>query len=262
MAIITANYFSDALRKKVTYRAIIPETYKRKQGTSKSVKYLYPTLYLLHGYTGDQNVWLEFSTIRQIAEEYEIAVIMPAGENSFYFDSPIGPQFSTFIGQELVEKTRTLFPLSLKREDTLLVGTSMGGYGALLNGLLYKNTFGYVGSFSGVILSASPEVNEGSAKIPIPILQTVVESGEWKDLPPELDLLQLFDKKGKSSVSQKLFLSCGTEDYLYRENSFFHRYLENKHIAHFYFEGPGEHNWPFWNHVLKIFMEWYENGGD
>lgn len=258
VAILTVSYQSGALNKQVTYRAIIPETKRRGEGKTIPSLELYPTLYLLHGYTGDQNDWLEYSLIREFAERYEIAVIMPAGENSFYFDPPIGPRYSTFIGKELVEKTRALFPLSHKREETLLAGFSMGGYGALLNGILHADTFGFVGSFSGVVLSASPDVNEGVIKIPIPILQMLVESGEWKDLPPRLDLLHLLEDTENRKKLPELFLSVGTEDYLYRENNYLHTYLEKENLSHYYFEGPGEHDWLFWNQVLPKFLNWYE----
>lgn len=258
MTILTASYHSEALNKQVTYRAIIPETKRNIDESLKSPKKLYPTLYLLHGYTGDENDWLQYSLIRELAEKHEIAIIMPAGENSFYFDPPIGPKFSTFIGKELVEKTRALFPLSHERGDTLLAGFSMGGYGALLNGILHAKTFGFVGSFSGVVLSASPDINEGTIKIPLPILQIIVKSGEWKDLPPRLDILQLLEDPKNRKKLPELFLSCGTEDYLYRENSYLHNYLEKKDISHHYFEASGEHDWLFWNQVVPKFINWYE----
>ena len=67
---------------------------------------------------------------------------MPAGENSFYVDDEArGHLYGEFIGCELVEHTRQLFHLSEKREDTFIAGLSMGGYGAIRNGLKYHQTF-------------------------------------------------------------------------------------------------------------------------
>lgn len=43
--------------------------------------------------------------------------------------------YGDFIGRELVELTRKIFPLSHKREDTFIGGLSMGGYGAIPNGI-------------------------------------------------------------------------------------------------------------------------------
>lgn len=250
MAIVTVNYFSDALSRNVTYRAIIPE--------QSSATVPLSSLYLLHGYTGDQNDWLEYSGIRNLAERFGLAVFMPAGENSFYFNHPDGPQFSTFIGKELVEQTRFLFPLSLKRENTLLAGLSMGGYGALLNGLVFPDTFGFIGSFSGVVFSRSSRMNEAHPRINIPLLQQITGSDQWNDLPEELDILQLLEKSANQMVFPHLFLACGKEDYLYLENRSLHCYLEEQNIQHHYAEWPGEHDWCFWNQAIEVFLKWYE----
>lgn len=48
---------------------------------------------------------------------------MPSGENRFYLDDEkSGELYGEFIGKELVEFTRKLFPLSDKREDTFIAG--------------------------------------------------------------------------------------------------------------------------------------------
>ena len=102
----------------------------------------WPTLYLLHGYTGNQVDWLYRSDIEKWAMQHGYAVIMPSGGNSFYLDNETtGERYGVFIGEELVEVTRKMFPLSHKREDTVIAGLSMGGYGAIRNGLRYA---GYV----------------------------------------------------------------------------------------------------------------------
>lgn len=56
--------------------------------------------------------------------------------------------YSTYVGKELVEVTRKLFPLSHRREDTYIAGISMGGYGALYNGMRYRHTFSKVAAIS------------------------------------------------------------------------------------------------------------------
>lgn len=77
-------------------------------------------------------------------------MVMPSGDNAFYVDQPKGHNnYGEYIGQELVRLTRKMFPLSRKREDTFIGGLSMGGYGALRNGLKYSDTFGAVIALSG-----------------------------------------------------------------------------------------------------------------
>ena len=49
---------------------------------------------------------------------------MPSGENSFYMDILVKDgclgDFGEYVGRELVEVTRKMFPLSPKRKDTFL----------------------------------------------------------------------------------------------------------------------------------------------
>ena len=77
---------------------------------------------------------------------------MPSGENSFYVDQLVpNNNFGAYIGRELVEMSRRMFPLSHRREDTFLAGFSMGGFGAIRNGLKYYDTFGYIAVLSGAL---------------------------------------------------------------------------------------------------------------
>ncbi len=63
--------------------------------------------------------WVNGTRIQRFAEMNDLVVVMPSGENSFYVDMPNGSDnYGDFIGRELVELTRKIFPLSHKREDT------------------------------------------------------------------------------------------------------------------------------------------------
>ena len=44
------------------------------------------------------------------------------------------------------------FPLSHRKEDTFIAGLSMGGYGAIVNGLKYYNTFGFIAGLSSALM--------------------------------------------------------------------------------------------------------------
>ena len=55
------------------------------------------------------------------AEEHDLAVVMPSGDNSFYVDHPEAMNnYGKFVGKELVELTRKMFPLSRKMGRYLL----------------------------------------------------------------------------------------------------------------------------------------------
>ncbi|MBQ1641096.1 MAG: acetylesterase, partial [Lachnospiraceae bacterium] len=144
MALIQVNYLSKALFRTVPLNVILPvdrfdaDTDRYLNGPERK----YKTLYLLHGLLGNYTDWVSQTRIQKWAEEKNLAVVMPSGDNAFYFNSRTPwNDYGTFIGQELVEITRRMFPLSDKREDTYIAGLSMGGFGALRNGIVYSDTF-------------------------------------------------------------------------------------------------------------------------
>lgn len=249
MATMEVRYYSEALSREVVFQAVLPEKGRVE----------YPTLYLLHGYTGNERDWLRYSRIQKLAEERELAVIMPAGENSFYLDQEDGPRYSEYVSRELVQKTRDLFPLSHRRQDTLLAGLSMGGYGAMRNGLLHGETFGWVASFSGVVFTADPGMNEDEALLHIqhPVIRRLTKSERWTEIPPDTDLLYLLEEARAKDWLPQLFLACGTEDYLYQDNVRLHTVMEERGFPHRYVEGTGEHDWEYWDAIVETMLDWY-----
>lgn len=146
MAVLEMEFDSKTLKRTVSFKAVIPyECFSPP----------YPTLYLLHGLSGNCDRWLHYTNLWYLAESQGIAVILPSGENSFYLDILVKDgclgDFGAYVGQELVEVTRDMLPLSRKREDTFISGMSMGGYGALRNGLKYHDTFGKIAVFAGAV---------------------------------------------------------------------------------------------------------------
>ena len=150
MALIRMEFRSRTLKRAVPVNVILP---------AEKFRGPFPTLYLLHGLTDNCSAWLDNTRIRLWAEESGLAVVMPSGENSFYLDILVRDgclgDFGEYIGRELVDVTRELFPLSCRREDTFLAGLSMGGYGACRNALKYSETFGKAAILSGALIAFS-----------------------------------------------------------------------------------------------------------
>lgn len=251
MALIQVNYVSNALQRTVPLQVILPVDKLTPDGRLPAPK-KYKTLYLLHGWLGNCTDWVSGTRIQRWAEERDLAVVMPSGDNAFYVDSP-NPvnRYGQFIGQELVEVTRRMFPLSDKREDTFIGGLSMGGFGALRNGLKYHQTFGAVISLSGAvdILSA-------------PKQGPVAALGEFIFGPAELALASdnnprvLIEQLKDAPLRPAIYLCCGTEDRLLPQSRTIRTLLEDAGFAVTYVEGPGNHNWDFWDTYIKKALDW------
>ena len=161
MATFTFTMYSHALHRHTDVTAIIPAEKPAFPGMPFDPDRKYPSIYLLHGYSGSHADWLRGSKIQQLAQEHRIAVFCPSGENSFYVDEPSrDANYATFICEELIEFTRRIFPLSTAREDTTIGGFSMGGYGAIRNGFKYNEVFG------NIIALSSALITDGISKMP------------------------------------------------------------------------------------------------
>lgn len=89
---------SEAMKKEIPVVVIVPDA--AKSGVRM------PVLYLLHGYSGDQETWLNVKpSLPQMADRDSVIVVCPDGENSWYWDSPKDPssRFETFVARELID---------------------------------------------------------------------------------------------------------------------------------------------------------------
>lgn len=263
MAIIDVNFFSNALARQVSYKAIIPVDGAIFPGRpAKEVK-PFKTVYLLHGIFGDFTDWLVKSRIALFAEEHNIAVIMPSGENSFYVDhESLRSYYGEYIGKELVEETRKLFNLSHKREDTFIAGLSMGGYGALRNGLKYYNNFSAIAALSSALIiddavtSTEEHPFEFGRKSYYEAVFGKIENIKGSDKDLEALVKKIMTENGDIP---RLYLACGTEDSLLPNNHKFRDFLASEKVAHTYEEGPGVHDWKFWDEYIEKAIKWLLN---
>jgi len=256
MALLRISYFSKCMRRETTFNAVLPvENRKESQGTLEPLR----ALYLLHGYKGSHNDWIDCSPIRELSERYNLAVFMPAGEDRFYLDDEEkGEKWGEYVGIELVEFSRAMFPLSREREDTWIGGLSMGGYGAIRNGLKYAEQFGRIIALSSAIIPYT------IANIQ-PGYQDGIEGYDYyrsvfgdlgrllgSDKDPEALIVRL--KETKSAIP-RIYMSCGTEDFLLDVNRRFRDFLNQELVDHIYYEGPGGHTWEFWNETIEDALE-------
>ena len=220
----------------------------------------FKTLYLLHGIFGNYTDWTTCTRIQEWASDRNLAVIMPSADNAFYVDNKDrGDLHGEFVGKELVEFTRELFPLSHNREDTFIAGLSMGGFGAIRNGFKYSETFGYIAGLSSalVIDNALTSTNDTPTiigrrsyfKSVFGDLDKLIES----DINPET-LIKSIKQSGKTIP--KMYLCCGREDFLIEANQKFHNFLMAEGVEHTYIEDSGQHDWDYWNiHIQKV-IDW------
>ena len=186
---------------------------------------------------------------------------MPAGNNHFSVDDEPGlPQYGKYIGEELVAYTRRAFHLSSRREDTFIGGLSMGGFGAMRNGLVYSETFSKICAFSGAyivcrIVDAGGQPFEDA--VSGPVLQRRVfgdfSTLEERLIDPRAAYLRL---KAEGRPIPEIFMTEGSDDFLLDVNHTMRDFLTAQGAALTYIEDPGVHDWDFWNKHLEEAFQW------
>ncbi|KQO04652.1 alpha/beta hydrolase [Paenibacillus sp. Leaf72] len=260
MAMMQVHFYSKCLRREVTFNALIPLDKLEIPGQAAAKKKTMKALYLLNGYSGSCMDWISYTRIRELSNKHNIAVFMPSGENHFYVDDlGKGELFGEYVGNELVAFTREMFPLSKRREDTFIGGLSMGGYGAIRNGLKYAGNFSKIMAFSSAIL---PYKIAGAAK---DYRDGVADYNYFTRVFGDLNQLQGSDKdpealilnlKRSNEEIPRIYMACGTEDFLLDVNQKFHSFLVSENVEIAYMESPGAHTWDFWNVYLEEAILW------
>lgn len=253
MAVIEATIQSDCLLRAVHITALIPVEKQNEKAPFK-------TLYLLHGMTGCDKDYLLNTKINIWARENGIAVIMPSCENSFYINGPLlGSDYGKFIGKELVDITRNLFPLSHKREDTFIAGLSMGGFGALRNGLYYHDTFSHIAGYSSALhIFKIHEIGQLSSFTGEEKVMGNYDDALKSDKNPEVLMRSLAEEHSKNPKVElpKIYLSCGTKDPFYKVNIPFRDELISLGYDVTWNESDHGHEWDFWNQELYNTINW------
>ena len=223
------------------------------------------SLILLHGLTGTDTDWLYGGVAQMMAIQYNLAVFMPTTGNSFYLDRGYeGGNYATYIGEELPEFINKAFGFCESRENTIIGGLSMGGYGSIHTALAYPDRFSSCIALSSALVIKAAAANFGYdvGKVDPKVIRhelDILPKKMTEEIFGEISQLVSSDKNPEVQYSKlkeavkdipKLYLAVGTEDDLLEANRDFVKFLESEGAEYKYEEGPGKHDWFFWNEYL------------
>lgn len=209
-------------------------------------------LYLLHGLSDDASAWQRYSTIETIAGRYGLVVVMPSVGRSFYTDQPNGQNYFSYLMEELPQYLSDVFNLSPTRENTLIAGVSMGGYGAFKAALNYPERYHAAASFSGFLsmqfLAAYPDdPRQHEFKTIFGDLSKLIGS--------QHDPAVWLEKAAADPAGlPRLFMACGRQDDLFPLNGLFYADCLKLGINVDYHEEDARHEWLFWDMQMRRFL--------
>lgn len=215
------------------------------------------TLILLHGYAGDETEWVNQGQAELLCRRYNLHVVIPNGYTTFYLDRPDkGHNFCTYLGRDLVTYLRETFGIAAAREDTLIAGVSMGGFGALHTAFAFPEHFGTVIALSSGLIQHEvsrmrPET--GGNEIANYEYYAATFGDPSKLLESDNNPEVLVERTlAAGQPVPKIFMACGTEDFLLPTNQQFHQFLLNHNIDAEFEIGVGQgHNYTYWNAMME-----------
>lgn len=222
--------------------------------------------YLLHGLMSDAWDWLDNTMLNVFVNETGTAVIMPEGGRSFYTDMRYGARYFSYITRELPVMAKSVFNISGKREETAVLGGSMGGYGALKCALACPEQYGFCGAMSSGGLYFG-EYFEQISKYEIkrdalyPDFEAIfgeeLVCGEVDDLPT------LSKRMAEAAQKPYIYGVCGKQDGFLEMNDRFFAELAALGYDVCYEQIAGAHDWYYFNDALRCTLErWAQFGQD
>jgi putative tributyrin esterase len=229
---LTYSYRSEALQKNVQAEIVHPDA---------SVPGPFHVMFLLHGLSDDQSIWMRRTSIERYLDGVPLIVVMPDGGRGWYTDAREGYAYETALAVELPTFIEKMFNTAL---PWAVSGLSMGGFGALKFALKYPERFASAVSHSGALgMGHWPPSRDDAFDSEVRRVFGADSSGG-----PD-DLFALASSLGDRAPS--LHFDCGKEDFLLDSNRAFAAHLSELGMGHEYMEFPGGHDWGYWDEHVR-----------
>ena len=246
----TVSIYSPTMRRSYKCIVIKPDAYQQ-QNTP------FPTVYLLHGYSGSYENWIKkVPQLKQHADTYQTLIVCPDGAySSWYFDSPVDTtmKFETYIAKEVPSFIEAKYRTIKDRKGRAITGLSMGGHGGLFLGFRHADYFSACGSMSGALVI--DYITKGY-DMQQRLGDTITNRSYYKNL----SIMKEMEKYPKDSVA--IIMDCGIDDFIIGMSRMAHQKMLDLKIPHDYIERPGKHDWDYWANAVQYQLLYFRNHFD
>lgn len=242
---------SDTLKNSVEYNVYLPPNYNKKK--------IYPVIYYLHGFGGNNNSSAEFfnniDSLIIIKKFPEAIIFAPNGKNTWYINDYAGKnKYSSMFTHEFLPYLKKIYPITHEKNKTAIMGISMGGFGALRFTMLNPNDFGICISFmAGISTKAQVVVDE--------LYTTFHDNLYGNKLLGDARVNNFFLDNNPLYIAQKLnpsilkninwFIQSCDNDYHSLPNAELHCFFHKLQIEHEFRISDGEHDNDCVNNSMK-----------
>ena len=144
----TIVFDAPSVGRSMRFSLVLPKDYGQSEKR-------YPVLYLLHGYGGYHEGWIQDGAA-EYAAAYDLIVVVPDAGNSWYVNWAVSENgeknnWEDYIVKDVVGYVDSHYLTISRRKGRAIGGLSMGGYGAMVVGLRNPEMFCSVASHSGAL---------------------------------------------------------------------------------------------------------------
>lgn len=236
------TFRSQSMQREMAYCLLLPADY----ATSKR---LYPVLYLLHGLWGSENDWLALTNVADQVKTLPLIVVMPQADDSWYVNSATRPRakYEDHVFGDLVQEIESRYRAEKDRDSRFVAGLSMGGYGALKQGLKRPQLYSIVGAFSATANAAR--------RVRLDVQTPGIAFGAaGSETRKDNDVFTMMGRVDLKSLPY-FFVMTGFDDPIALEdNRDFVKLAQLMRVQYEYHELPARHDWPFWQKSLEAFL--------
>jgi S-formylglutathione hydrolase FrmB len=238
----TIQFQSKLLGQTLPYQVVLPPGYGSITRSSKH----YPVIYLLHGWNGHFDSWLNNTSLKQFADSNQLIIVTPEGNNGWYTDSATNQteKYESYIINELIADVDSRYRTIRDRRGRAIAGCSMGGYGAVKFGLKHPELFKLAASMSGAF--DTPTRTDDKS-----ILDVFGDAGSSVRQENDIERLARGVNPDKMASLPYFYFDCGLDDPWLGVNNHFADVLSESKIPYEYRRMPGGHVWPYWDKQVR-----------
>jgi enterochelin esterase-like enzyme len=211
------------LAKPMTYRVYVPPCYLDEPETH------YPTLYLLHGQTYNEDQWIRLgvpATMDRLIATGAIPPFIIVFPYDYSYLQPTQYRFEEVFMQALVPQIDTTYRTIPDAAHRAVGGLSRGAAWALHLGIRHPDVFGAIGAHSPVIFYSD------GASLPLAL----------QNIP--------------SDQLPRIYIDIGDADEQLENDLHFKDFLDEHHIPYEWHENIGFHDETYWAAHVETYLRW------
>jgi len=258
---------SKIINKDIKYSVYLPDGYE-------SSKRMYPVVYLLNGFSGNEIDWIQFGDMQKIVDEGiasgeipPMVIIMPDGDNRLYMNNHDNSyRYGDMFIKELMPFVEEKYRIRAEKQFRGISGLSMGGGGTLRLAMLNPELFSAAAAFSSSIRTDEEILARDQSSFDDYSGRALGAGLKGQDRLSDfyrknysiLDIAKTAEVNKLNSV--RIYFDCGDDDFLAVGNASLHIEMLDRGIRHEYRVRDGGHTWDFWRTSLPIGLKFIGEG--